>query len=252
MCFVHGSCFSQRKTEELPPRLSAEFQSKTPAEKEAILREDEDWPDDADQPANAPGNDWWSQQPAEAQPTHWDSKSSLEKTLEAMDPSERARFQEAIELDKKGVEADPHTFLDIVPYRRMITSPIEVLKRLIRSTAEGAVVRAAKKGAARWKVGDNVLAPTSKGVEPSWSAQARRHWKNEAFEEGPVQKWGAENVERMKKGLAPQRINPETGLLESKELHHHPEPRRAGGKKFVDVWPDQHAEVDEYRRLKKR
>jgi len=30
-------------------------------------------------------------------------------------------------------------------------------------------------------------------------------WKNKAVEEGAVEKWGAENVERMKKGLAPQR-----------------------------------------------
>jgi filamentous hemagglutinin len=47
-------------------------------------------------------------------------------------------------------------------------------------------------------------------------------------------------------------VNPETGIMESKELHHQPVPQRQGGKEFMEVWPDQHAEVDKYRRLKKR
>ncbi len=52
----------------------------------------------------------------------------------------------------------------------------------------------------------------------------------------------------MRQGLAPQRVNPFTGLLESKELHHTP-PRREGGLfDVVPVWPDDHAAIDPLRR----
>lgn len=56
----------------------------------------------------------------------------------------------------------------------------------------------------------------------------------------------------MKKGLAPQKKNLKTGEWESKELHHDPIPKREGGKEVIDLWPDEHAKVDPYRRLKKR
>lgn len=151
-----------------------------------------------------------------------------------------------------GLEADPHTLLDILPYRRFLTSPVQAFKNLLRSSAEGAVVRAAKKGGTRWKVGDHPLAPTPKGVEPSWTTQARRHWKDEAGTEDAIEKWGAENVERMKKGLAPQKINKNAGDLESKELHHQPIPQRQRGKEYIEVWPDEHVRIAPYRRLKKR
>jgi len=107
-------------------------------------------------------------------------------------------------------------------------------------------------GGKRWKVGDDLLKPTSKSNDPSYEAQRQRMWKNKAAEEGAVDKWGAENVERMKKGRAPLRKNPRTGEWESKELHHDPVPKRQGGKEVIDLWPDEHADVDPYRRLKKR
>ncbi|MEW6533780.1 MAG: hypothetical protein AB1473_23320 [Thermodesulfobacteriota bacterium] len=102
-----------------------------------------------------------------------------------------------------------------------------------------------------WKLGDDPLAPTGKGTEPAWPTQAGRHWKNEAAEEGAIKEWGAENVARMKRGRAPQQTNRETGELESMELHH-PKPRREGGKEVIPVWPEEHAAVDPYRRLKKK
>lgn len=103
-----------------------------------------------------------------------------------------------------------------------------------------------------WTVGEDPLSLTSKGKVPAWSTQATRYWKNEAATEGAIEKWSAENIKRMKRGLAPQRFNRVTGLWESKELHHTPIPRRHGGNKFIEVWPDEHAAIDFYRRLKKR
>ncbi len=55
----------------------------------------------------------------------------------------------------------------------------------------------------------------------------------------------------MRQGLAPQRINPKTGKWESKELHHTPTPQRDGGTRFKEMWPEEHAAEDFYRRLKK-
>jgi hypothetical protein len=183
--------------------FGTEFQSKTPEEKEAILREDEDSEPVDNEPANAAGNDWWSRQPTETQDLEKDSYLTYKDVLDYLEADERRRFQEAIELDKKGLVADPHTFLDLFPYRGFLTAPIQALKSLLRKTAEGAVVSAAKKGGTRWKVGDDPLTPTPKGVEPSWITQARRYWKNESSTEEAIRKWGAENVERMKKGQAP-------------------------------------------------
>jgi hypothetical protein len=55
-------------------------------------------------------------------------------------------LKEAIELDKKGLIKDPHTSLDLAPFRRLLTSPVGFIKGLARSAAQGAVVHAARKG----------------------------------------------------------------------------------------------------------
>lgn len=75
-----------------------------------------------------------------------------------------------------------------------------------------------------------------------------RFWKNEAASADAVEKYGAENVARMKKGNAPQRYNPDKGGIESMELSHEPIPKRDGGKDFVPRWPQDHAKVDPFRR----
>lgn len=50
-------------------------------------------------------------------------------------------------------------------------------------------------------------------------------------------------------GLAPQRFNPNTVLMESMELHHHIVPQRNGGLfDFIKVWPDEHRAIDPFRR----
>jgi diadenosine tetraphosphate (Ap4A) HIT family hydrolase len=53
----------------------------------------------------------------------------------------------------------------------------------------------------------------------------------------------------MRKGLAPQRLNPNTGLMESMELHHHVVPQRNGGLfDFMKVWPEEHRAIDPFRK----
>lgn len=69
--------------------------------------------------------------------------------------------------------------------------------------------------------------------------------------QGATEERSAENLERMRRGRAPHRENPNTGELESKELHHAPISQREGGKEFIAVWPDEHARLDPYRKLER-
>jgi hypothetical protein len=96
-----------------------------------------------------------------------------------------------------------------------------------------------------WRVGDPINNLTARGTVPSWTAVRQRFWKNEAhFNLG---NYSEANLGRMRQGLAPQRINPRTGQLESMELHHTP-PQREGGLFDVQpVWPDAHALIDPFR-----
>lgn len=55
----------------------------------------------------------------------------------------------------------------------------------------------------------------------------------------------------MKKGLAPQQINKRTGQL---ELHHIKPQRKNGSNSYSNlkkVWPDEHAEIDSYRHVRR-
>lgn len=99
-----------------------------------------------------------------------------------------------------------------------------------------------------WKVGDDVYNQTAKGNDPSWSAVRARFWKNEASAPDAASTYGSENLDRMSKGLAPQRYNADKGGVESMELSHEPIPARDGGKDFVPRWPQDHAAVDPYRK----
>jgi hypothetical protein len=96
-----------------------------------------------------------------------------------------------------------------------------------------------------WKAGGPIDNLTSKGNVPSWDAVRERFWKNEAKYNGD--NYSAENLQRMRSGSAPQRLNPVTGLMESMELHHFP-PQRVGGVfEFRLVWPEDHAAIDPFR-----
>ncbi len=99
-----------------------------------------------------------------------------------------------------------------------------------------------------WRLGDDVNAVTARGNAPAWSTIRGRFWKNEVASPNAVEKYGAENVERMRRGLAPQRYNADKGAMESMELSHEPIPLRDGGRQFVPRWPQDHAAVDPFRR----
>ncbi len=96
-----------------------------------------------------------------------------------------------------------------------------------------------------WKTGDPINNLTSKGNVPSWDAVRARYWKNEA--QNNAANYSDANLDRMKQGLAPQRINPTTGQVESMELHHTPAQRDGGLFDVQPVWPDEHAAVDPFR-----
>jgi hypothetical protein len=165
--------------------------------------------------------------------------------------NERLRRELGYPRLDEGLQDVTFDALEYLPQGRALSAPIQALKLLLRKMGRDDVISGIKKGGRRWKVGDDHLAPTPRGVEPAWSTQSKRYWKNRAAEEGAADQWGAESVGRMKKGQAPQRPNPKTGGPESRELHHTPIPRREGGKDFTDLWPNEHAAVDPHRRLKK-
>jgi hypothetical protein len=103
-----------------------------------------------------------------------------------------------------------------------------------------------------WKVGQDITNRTKFGTVPTWSSVRRRYWKNRA-EWAKVNKnsYGEENIKRMQKGLAPQKFSPKTREVVSMELHHIPPQRDGGLFDFIEVWPEEHAQLDPSRYLRK-
>ena len=159
--------------------------------------------------------------------------------------------------DGVGLEADPHTFLDIAPIGRAknlgaVLKDPRKLAELAKDVARRKAQEKIRGTVLNWRKGDPIFDKTTKGNVPADSTVRARHWKNRSLEPGAVDEFGAKNVDRMKRGSAPQRKNQKTWECESRELHHHPVPRRHGGKEFIEVWPEEHARIDKYRRLRKR
>jgi hypothetical protein len=106
-----------------------------------------------------------------------------------------------------------------------------------------------------WAVGQPIQNKTWWGAVPKWSTVRARHWKNKAIEVKSNPKnclyANEHNIKRMEKGLAPQRIDVQTGNLETMELHHMPPQREGGLFDFIEVWPAEHAALDELRYLGK-
>jgi len=99
----------------------------------------------------------------------------------------------------------------------------------------------------KWEPGDDPHAPTRAGNPPSDSTVRRREWKNEA--DNPTRPdFTPTDIDRMQEGKPPQRYNPEKPSVESMERSHEPIPKREGGTVTVPKWPQEHAEVDPYRR----
>jgi hypothetical protein len=72
-----------------------------------------------------------------------------EKDRDEQDKDDLAKWQAAIEADKRGLEPDPHTFLDVFPHRKFITSPIQAFRNLLRGMAQDQVLSATKKAGTR-------------------------------------------------------------------------------------------------------
>jgi hypothetical protein len=72
-----------------------------------------------------------------------------EKDRDEQDKDDLAKWEAAIEADKRGLEPDPHTFLDVFPHRKFITSPIQAFRNLLRGMAQDRVLSATKKARTR-------------------------------------------------------------------------------------------------------
>ena len=122
-------------------------------------------------------------------------------------------------------------------------------KNVVSKPLKKKKVSSSKSSSKKWKVGDSITKKTKNG-KPSWSTVRARYWKNEAAKNG--HKYSSRNLERMRKGKAPQRFNNKTGKYESRELHHKI-PRRCGGsnskRNLKQVWPEEHASIDRYRHV---
>lgn len=95
--------------------------------------------------------------------------------------------------------------------------------------------------------GSTSPSPGRRGGGPRRTTVRNRFWKNEAAKPGAAERWGAENLERMRKGRPPQRYNPDKGGIESMELSHEPIPLRERGRNLVPRWPQDHGAVDPFR-----
>jgi len=123
--------------------FGTEFESKSPEEKYDLLWGDDDeftrHRDESDKDRRS-GN--LTDIPGASTQASDEDKGDLQdaniqRSLEAL--------RQTQELDKKGLESDPHTLLDLLPLRRMVTAPVEAAKALLRGTAQGQVINAVKK-----------------------------------------------------------------------------------------------------------
>ncbi|MEU7905922.1 LamG-like jellyroll fold domain-containing protein [Actinoplanes sp. NPDC049118] len=87
--------------------------------------------------------------------------------------------------------------------------------------------------------------------EPEWGSTERRaEWKKHYNDPNSLLTAAQKAVVKARGYAGPQRINPWTGELETMELSHEPIPFRDGGDVTVPRWPDDHAAIDEFRKLK--
>ena len=124
---------------------------------------------------------------------------------------------------------------------------------VLRGTLSGACTGALA-GAAAGTVVFGVGKAIDVTTKAAWGKSRSIYWKQEA--KTHPEAYSPENLQRMRGGLAPQRINPMTGQFESMELHHSHLPQRSGlPRSLIDskwnlqkVWPEEHRAIDPYRR----
>jgi len=97
---------------------------------------------DTRQRRDSPGTGQLSRHPA-ADPNAYDKYEDVLDGIEAL----ALELHELIRKgDEMGLEADPHTALDLIPVGRFISAPVQSFKGLLRSLARGAIVSAVKRG----------------------------------------------------------------------------------------------------------
>ncbi|MBC3876120.1 HNH endonuclease [Undibacterium sp. LX15W] len=103
----------------------------------------------------------------------------------------------------------------------------------------------------RWRRGDPIDKPLRDGSVPDWDTVRSRYWKNRHLESQSTGEFSKENLNRMRRGVAPLDYNSSTGEFESRELHH-VDPQRNGGsngpRNLREVTPDQHRAMDKFRK----
>ena len=112
---------------------------------------------------------------------------------------------------------------------------------------EGRIAATQASSTCGWRLGQPIENRTFWGGVPKWSTVRGRYWKNEAYLNRA--NYTERDLGRMKRGLAPQRLNRNTRRLESMELHHIPPQREGGLFDFIKVWPEEHASLDPNRYL---
>ena len=128
----------------------------------------------------------------------------------------------------------------IIPFIGGIGETTRALKVASRTVEAFDTASDAKKG---WKVGEDITNLTKSGNKPSWTTLKSRYWKNKAYYfEGD---YSAENIKRMKSGLAPQ--YDEGAGLYSMELHHMLGREGNNYYLFFEVTPEEHAIIDPFR-----
>jgi hypothetical protein len=131
--------------------FGTEFESKTAEEQHALLWGDDDSTTEDDKRGEETlkrSSEESTGHPAANRDTYDQYEDVLDRTrpgdLEALEWNERIRQQDSMRL-----EPDPHTYLDVGPYRRFLTSPIEAFKDLLRSKARDAILDIKEKDGTR-------------------------------------------------------------------------------------------------------
>ena len=123
----------------------------------------------------------------------------------------------------------------------------------VRAGARSGALKGALAGAVGGAAAFGVGKAIDRITNASWDKSRKEYWKEEARKNPEA--YSPENLDRMRRGLAPQRVNPQTGELESMELHHTYLPQRSGlPRSLIDsrwnlkkVWPAEHKAIDPFR-----
>ena len=175
----------------------------------------------------------------------------MEKTHRIVDQvfSTNQAFEYTAEYrNRERLTSAPEVKIGILPIPGLFGGALKNVSPLVRIAEREAIAASQATSVCGWKAGQDIRNRTNYGNVPKWSTVRQRYWKNKAeLAKSNPNPYGEHNISRMKKGLAPQRVNKETGKLESMELYHNPAQRDGGLFDVVEVWADEHAALDKCR-----